>query len=203
MNDRTGTTSTSPPILLVDGFTPLPTPYFHIRRFYRKNGRNIRTLPFLLPITRDVTTYARHIKKAAARLMLQHGTDRIDIIGYSMGGVASLYAMKRLDLAKGVRTFLAYGSPFNGILMSRYSRMTRLFRTFGTQLSPGSEFLKCLHADPLPEGPRYVSLYGTQDLICRPQDCILRGAENHPLPAGHWTFVFDTGIHGTILSYLT
>lgn len=203
MDDCTGARSTPPPILLVDGFTPFPTPYFHIRRFYKKNGRDMRTVPFLLAVTRDVTTYAQHIKNAAARLMRRYDTDRIDIIGYSMGGVATLYAMKRLNLANEVRTFLAYGSPFNGALMSRYSRSTRLCRTLGTQLSPGSEFLKHLHADPLPEGPKYISLYGIRDLICRPRDCMLHGAENHHINAGHWTFVFEARIHRIVLPYLS
>lgn len=203
MDISSDTISTSPPILLIDGFTPFPTPFFHIRRFYRKNGKDIRTVPFLLAVTHDVTTYARHIKSAAARLMRRYDSDRIDIIGYSMGGVACLYAMKRLDLANEVRTFIAYGSPFNGTLVSRHSLATGLCRTLGTQLSPGSDFLENLHSDPLPEGPRYVSLYGTRDLICRPQDCILHGAENHPITAGHWTFVFDSRIHEIVMSHLT
>ena len=203
MDDYSDTRSTPPPILLVDGFTPFPTPYFHIRRFYKKKGRDIQTVPFLLAVTRDVTTYAQHIKDAAARLMRRYDTDRIDIIGYSMGGVAALYAMKRLNLAHEISTFLAYGAPFNGALMSRYSRTTKLCRRLGTQLTPGSDFLKALHSDPLPEGPKYVSLYGTRDFICRPRDCMLRGAENHPITGGHWTFVFNPSIHRTVLSYLT
>lgn len=203
MDDRSGPTGTPPPILLVDGFTPFPTPYFHIRRFYKQKGRDMQSVPYLLAVMRDVTTYARHIKGAAERLMRHYDTERIDIIGYSMGGVAALYAIKRLDFANEVRTFLAYGAPFNGALMSRYSRITKLCRTIGTQLTPGSDFLKALHSDPLPDGPKYVSLYCTRDLVCRPQDCILHGAKNPPINAGHWTFFFSPRIHRTILSYLT
>lgn len=202
MDEPYGTQS-APPILLVDGFTPFPTPYFHIRRFYKKNDRDIRTVPFVLAVTRDVTTYAQHIKNAATRLMHRCDAEQIDIIGYSMGGVAALYAMKRLNLATEVRTFLSYGAPFNGAVFSTYSRTTKLCKTLGRQLSPGSEFLRELHADPLPEGPRYVSLYGTRDLMCRPRDCMLHSAENHHIVAGHWTFVYNPRIHRIILTYLT
>ncbi|HSD12308.1 MAG TPA: hypothetical protein VLC10_02005, partial [Patescibacteria group bacterium] len=54
---------------------------------------------------------------------------------------------------------------------------------------PDSEFLKELHADPLPPGPRYVSVAGTRDLICPRGTSLLDGAEHYELPIGHAEFI--------------
>jgi len=190
------------PVLLVDGFTPVPMPYFHIRRFYRKHGRTVRLVPYRPADMKDVVTYARHITDEACRLMDDERTDVIDVIGYSMGGVAALYAMKRMGLAEYVRTFVAYCAPFHGSRLTLLSAPTGLYTRTGRQLAPDSRFLDDLHRDTLPDGPRYVALCGSKDVICSTTQCHLDGAENLQLGTGHWTFYWHKGVHRAILEAL-
>lgn len=184
------------PVLIASGFGPLPPPTDAVRDFYRQRGIRISFVPFRFSSMRNVKTYAQEI----AKTMRDHG--RINLIGFSMGGVASLFVLKRMGFAASVASFVAYGAPFQGTDVALLALPTGIFASVGRQLRPRSRFLKSLVDGPLPDGPRIVSIGGTRDLICPAESTLLPGAENFNGPFGHADFFTDLDLHAFIESHL-
>jgi len=182
------------PVLIANGFAPFPIPLHLVRDRFRALGHRTHVVPFRMKDMMDVEAFAEHIVRDARKLRLQANASRVNILGFSMGGVASLYAIKRLDLAAEVATFAGLGSPFHGATLSWFAVPSAVFSLTGLQLVPNSSFLRKLHDDPLPPGPRYVSVAGTNDLVCPPHTACLDGAEQHELPLGHAEFILDRSL---------
>lgn len=191
------------PILIANGFAPFPLPLQVVRDHYRARGYASRVVPFRLADMADVERYAAHIAAEAKTLMDKKGCDRVHLLGYSMGGVAGLYAIKRLGLAACIEAFAGLGSPFRGTMLSWFAVSSGLFSLTGAQLVPNSPFLKRLHADPLPPGPRYLSIAGSRDLICPPETSLLDGADQQELPIGHAQFLVDERVPDLVAPFLS
>lgn len=190
------------PILIANGFAPFPLPLQVVREQYRARGYATRVVPFRLADMADVERYAAHIAAEAKSLMREKRCDRVHLIGYSMGGVAGLYAIKRLGLAEHVEAFAGLGSPFHGSRFSWFAIPSGLFSLMGSQLVPRSPFLKRLHEDPLPLGPRYLTVAGTRDAVCPPATARLDGAHFRELPIGHAQFLVDERVPDLVVPHL-
>jgi pimeloyl-ACP methyl ester carboxylesterase len=179
------------PILISNGFAPFPIPLHLVCDRFKAYGFSPHVVGFRLSDMRCVERYARHIAEDARTIRRDAGVRRINLLGFSMGGVAALYALKRLGLAPQVHTFVGLGSPFLGSVASWLALPTAIFSRTGRQLAPNSPFLAELHADGLPPGPRYLTVAGTRDIICPPPTAQLDGAEHYELPIGHAEFIAD------------
>jgi pimeloyl-ACP methyl ester carboxylesterase len=187
------------PILIANGFAPFPLPLHVAIAYYRERGFEVNVVPFHLENKRDVLKYAKTVADAVTG---HSKTGKVNLIGFSMGGVASLYALKRLGIAPRVATFVALGAPFRGATIATFGQFTGIFTKTSRQLAPKSAFLADLHKDPLPPGPRYVSIGGTDDWICPLATTRLSGAENYEGPFGHQSFLIDPAVHELIEEFL-
>ena len=190
------------PLLIAEGFALFPFPYMLVRRHFRKRGRDVAFVPFAMKNMGDVTVYAESIVRVADDALCRSADGKFDLLGFSMGGVAGLYAVKRLGLAPYVRNFIAVGAPFRGTKLAYLGLPTLLYSPTGFQLMPESPFLGQLHMDPLPPGPRYVSIAGDADMVCPPKATRLDGAKNIPLAFRHIDLVFARDLYATIDSFL-
>lgn len=189
------------PVLIASGFFPVPLPLESVRTFYEKRGHATEIVPFAFDNMRDVVRYAKAVALSAAEFSGRHG-GKINLFGFSMGGVASLYAIKRLGIADRVAVLLACCSPFHGVPLAYVGIPTRLFTKVGWQLSPKSKFLRQLRSDPLPSGPRYVAVAGTHDMICPAESARFEGAELISAPYSHNDFIVNDRLHALIDGYL-
>lgn len=185
------------PLLIANGFSPLPVPDGHLVAAYRNAGFYPVVVPFKLADMMDVTKYAKDIALTLRGLHDSSGK-RIDVVGISMGGIAALYAIKFMASARFVRTFVAAGSPIKGTPASFLGEWTLFFRKTGRQLSFDSDFLKKLGEEPLPPGPRYLSVSGYFDFICPPCVSRLDDADNRLLPFQHHDLMFAAWVHQAI-----
>ena len=190
------------PIVAANGFAPFPIPLHLIRAQFRERGYHARVVPFRMDDMRDVETYAAHIAAEIERTCTEFGVDRVHLLGYSMGGVAGLHALKRLGVADRVETFVGLGSPFHGSLASWLAVPTGIFSRTGSQLVPGSPYLKALHEEPLPFGPRYLTVAGTRDRVCPPRTALLAQTQHAELPIGHVDFITDRRVTDLIVRFL-
>jgi hypothetical protein len=187
------------PLLIANGFAPFPLPEY-IFDVYRDHGHFVRVMPFRFANMRNVVTYGNAIA-TEAKLMLRRYT-QIHFVGFSMGGVAGLYAMKHLGISDHVSRFLVYGAPFHGAALSYIGLPSGIFSKVCSQLKPNSAFLRELHAIPLSSGTRYVSAAGSKDWICPARTNHLAGAHNIVLPHSHHDIVTSVNLHTTLARLL-
>lgn len=190
------------PVLMVSGFMPFPAPPYAVRNRFRRHGYQTEIVPFRVADMRDVDTYAGHVVAAADALCKAKHSVRLHLVGYSMGGVACLFALKRFGLADRVETFVSLGAPFRGSRFSRLGSASALFSRTGRQLSPDSPYLDALREGPLPDGPRYLSIAGNTDAICPPPTALLDGATHRIVPAGHLRLLFNPRIADLVARFL-
>lgn len=185
---------------MVRGFgemAPLP----HIMSWYRDQGFTVETVPFSLVNSLDVTAHAQDLTYRARALADRYGT-MINLIGFSLGGVASLYALKRLALNAEVRNFVAYGSPFLGTSLATLAQFVPPTAALSTQATRDSRFLAELRAYPPPRGVTCVSIGGTRDLIVPAGDTLLPWARCLNMRKSHTDFLLSYAVHRMIASCL-
>lgn len=200
------------PVVICDGFSPIPRPSGIGQSYYAARGWKTFIVPYDGKAMRDTRMYAALIDQHVRGALIQCGVKQAHIVAHSMGGVAALYAIKRLDMADHVANFVGFGSPFHGtnvvkLLGAPLSELLKLANLagFGTtldQLLENSEFLKRLHADPLPAGPNHVSLAGSNDFIVTPKRTLLAGAYQETRAFGHESFLISHSLHRWMESFL-
>lgn len=187
-------TITRRPVLICGCFFPVPPPLEIPARVYASEGHIVEIVPWNLFDMTDVVDYARHIEKYGQAFTSRAGAP-INIVAHSLGGVAALYAVKRLGLGTSVSRLVAFGSPFNGSMVAYAGYLNPLFVNIGNQIAPESPFLKDLLAGPLPPGLRVASVAGFSDRICPPPETVMKDADLYIWPFGHTDFMFSENLH--------
>lgn len=113
-----------------------------------------------------VDEIAAQIAEAALKLKEETGAEKIDVVAFSMGALASRYFIQRLSGKNFVRRFISLSGPHNGT----YAAYLRSFIHKGVRdMLPGSEIINDLNSDDDPWGNVQVySFYSPYDLIVFP-----------------------------------
>jgi predicted alpha/beta hydrolase family esterase len=132
-----------------------------------------------------VATIARALVRECHEAMERAGTDRVSLVGHSLGGVVVRYAVQELGLEPHVRTAVTVAAPHRGTRAALLGRGTLV-----ASLRPGSPLLEELRRRARPSSVRWVSYYSDADLVVRPRSSRLDepglGATNVLVPgAGH------------------
>ena len=193
-----------PPLLIVGGFYPLltPMPLGRAARYFRRRGRAVWIVPHGFRSMRDIDRRAGLVAAEIRRILCRTGSDRLDILAYSMGGPAALRALQREDLAGRVRSFVSYGAPYRGSTASLAILLTGYFARMADQLLPGSEILEEIAAAGLPPGLHYDSAAGAKDWLCPPEQALLPGAEHVLCEHGHLDFLVNDSVYAFLEQHL-
>lgn len=194
-------TETRRPVLICSCFYPTPPPLETVVNTFTSLGHEVQVVPWRLEDMADVVSYARHIAACGRALAEKHGAP-INIVAHSMGGVAALYAVKRLGLSSIVSRMVAFGSPFRGTPIAYASFFNPIFFNLGLQLAPGSAFLNDLASDPLPSEVHVVSVSGSRDRICARSETALAGSVQQDWPFSHTDFMFSVILHRRVDIFL-
>ncbi len=198
---RRNKTASRPPILLIRGFgeaAPLP----HIVRWYRDRGFDFRTMPFSVLNSMDIVRHGREVRRLATELAEDRGA-KINLIGYSLGGIVGLYALNCLGLHRIVAKFAAYGSPFQGTPIARLAHLVPPFLPLDWQVTPRSRFLTDLLADRTADQVPKLSVGGRRDLVVPAAATQLPRAKNLLLDCSHSCFMHDTRPHEPIVEFFS
>lgn len=191
------------PLLIANGFFPVfPLPVDGIRSFLSGTNRPVAVVPYRLSDMCDIVDYSDSVFREAVDLARSTSSPCIDILGFSMGGLAALYAVKRRGLSAVVRKLVAYGSPFQGLHTAALLLPGGIYAKTGLQMLPGSHFMRELHDREIPSGTEVVSLGGKYDLICPASRTLLLGATCRTLPYGHSSFLMDRNLFAAIERFL-
>jgi triacylglycerol lipase len=140
-----------------------------------------------------IAELARQVQERADALLAKHACERIDLVGFSMGALASRYYLQRCQGRDHVRRFVSISGPHAGT----WTAFALPFEGV-RQMRPGSALLRDLDADSEPFGDVEVHcLYTSLDLMIVPAtSSILRNAHSvHRLrvPIHRW-MLRDRGV---------
>lgn len=157
---------TRPPVVLLHGFIDNRSVFVLLRRsLARHGGQRVESLNYS-PLTCDIRTAAallgRHIEEICERA----GSERVDIVGHSLGGLIARYYVQRLGGDRRVRALVTLGTPHAGTRVVRLANAHPIVR----QMRPGSEVIEEL-ATPAPGcRTRFVSFWSDLDHVMDPPE---------------------------------
>jgi triacylglycerol lipase len=113
------------------------------------------------------------------------GAERVDVVGFSAGGVVARLWARDLGGAARARHMVLLGSPNHGAGLAEQARILDPGRCLPAcrQLVPSSRLLAALNrGDETPDGPTWASVWTTQDqVVTPPESARLDGAVNVPV----------------------
>ena len=188
------------PILLAHGIIDNHTIFALMRRqLHRRGFSSIHTFSYS-PLTLDVRRTAERMGQEIEAICAASGSDKIHVIGHSLGGLIARYYAQRLGGDERVHTCVTLGTPHQGTMAARLLRwpLVKLVR-------PDSDLMAEL-AEPAPDcRTRFVAFYSDVDQLIVPQrrarlrhpDLIARNVRINGV--GHLSLPF----HGEVVHQIT
>jgi triacylglycerol lipase len=152
------------PILLIHGIMDNRSVFTVFRRALARRGFGVVHAVNYSLFTGDLRAAAHQLRGHVERLCEQTGSDRVHIVGHSLGGVIARYYVQRMGGAAHVDTLVTLGSPHGGTLAA-YLLPTPLAR----QLRPGSPTLAQLERRAPGCSTRFLVVWSRMDEMVVPQ----------------------------------
>ncbi len=195
--------SASPPVLIIHGFLGTRGSMYMLERRLVQDGFvcvsfNLGTLN-----VRDIRRSAFLIHRKIERILAQTPSQRIDIIGHSMGGLIGLYYVKKLGGSARVRKLIMLGTPVRGTWIALAGVLTLgLWSTSSWQLLPRSRFLDELAQGPMPPGVEVTTIAAARDWVVPLPTTRLTGASAATVPLGHSSLVLSEDVYRRVIHTL-
>lgn len=167
--DMSWTRPDAPPVVLVHGFMGTRGTMLPLTRRFQRDGRVVFSYAYgtlnLASIRRSAEDLASHLRDICEKLEVE----KVDLVGYSMGGLIGLHAVKFLQGHHYVRNLVMMGTPLRGTWVGLAGVATvGAISPSVWQVLPGSPFLEDLLAAPVPEGVRLRQIHAASDAFCPP-----------------------------------
>lgn len=183
------------PILLIHGFLHNSSAWRYHR--YRLVKEGFRVYYINLSSFDSIQQSAQKVALKAKQIAEETGTEELDIIGHSRGGlVGSCYAT---DYApkNTVKRVITLGSPMNGTKVASLATPMKFFRSV-KQMSKQSEFTQQQNKKNEQSTTKFYHLAGLGDLIVHPNSSALgsnKKAEKQEFSGlGHTRFLFSSKV---------
>ncbi|MEH1789034.1 triacylglycerol lipase [Nostoc sp.] len=151
------------PVLLIHGIDDTEAVFHKMRAYLIQRGWSVYSLN-LVPNNGDVglDELAKQIADFVTASFAPE--QRLDLVGFSMGGIVSRYYIQRLGGINRVQRFLTISSPHHGTVVAYGSR-----RPGCVQMRPNSIFLKDLNSNAVILGQLdFTSIWTPYDLMIIP-----------------------------------
>ncbi|MGW8061906.1 esterase/lipase family protein [Streptomyces ziwulingensis] len=157
-------TPTSSPVVLLHGFIDNRSVFLLLRRSLAQHGRHqIESLNYS-PLTCDIRTAAELLGRHIEEICERTGSERVDIVGHSLGGLIARYYVQRLGGDLRVRTLVTLGTPHAGTRVVPLANAHPIVR----QMRPGSTVLEELTRPAPGCRTRFVSFWSDLDRVMDP-----------------------------------
>ncbi|MEH1820834.1 MAG: triacylglycerol lipase [Nostoc sp.] len=151
------------PVLLIHGIDDTEAVFHKMRAYLIQRGWSVYSLN-LVPNNGDLglDELAKQVADYVTATFAPE--QRLDLVGFSMGGIVSRYYVQRLEGLNRVQRFLTISSPHHGTVVAYGS-----WRPGCIQMRPNSIFLKDLNSDAVMLGQiDFTSIWTPYDLMIVP-----------------------------------
>lgn len=189
------------PVLLVHGFAANKSNWLFLQRDLRAAGfGHVHALNYN-PLTTDIPGIAAACSARARDLMAATGSDRVHLIGHSLGGIVARYAVSVGGLHEAA-TCLTVASPHQGVPGARLAIGPTV-----RQLRPGSTLLRRMADGSRPGATRFVAYWSNLDLLvpghrARIVEPTLRAANVRIADEGHLSILLSRRLLASVLHEL-
>jgi pimeloyl-ACP methyl ester carboxylesterase len=154
----------SPPVVLLHGFIDNRSVFLLLRRSLAQHGRHqIESLNYS-PLTCDIRTAAELLGRHIEEICERTGSERVDVVGHSLGGLIARYYVQRLNGDLRVRTLVTLGTPHAGTRVVPLANAHPIVR----QMRPGSAVLEELTMPAPGCRTQFVSFWSDLDRVMDP-----------------------------------
>ncbi|MGW2644782.1 esterase/lipase family protein [Streptomyces sp. NPDC001393] len=153
-----------PPVVLLHGFIDNRSVFVLLRRNLAQHGRQRVASLNYSPLTCDIRTAAELLGRHVEELCERTGSDRVDIVGHSLGGLIARYYVQRLGGDLRVRTLVTLGTPHSGTRAAPLANAHPIVR----QMRPGSGVIEELNRPAPGCRTRFVSFWSDLDSVMVP-----------------------------------
>lgn len=179
--DRQPTPEGVVPVVLVHGYDGTPASFDVLSRRLRSSGRQVVVVQLPDRGTGDIEVSAGVVARAVDRT----GASRVDLVGYSAGGIVVRAYLDQPGVAARARHVVLLGAPNHGAQLASLAALLgpRLCAGACAQLVPGSALLarlnQLIRGNEFPAGPDVTSIWTAVDrTVTPPSSAVLAGARN-------------------------
>ena len=193
----------APAVLLIHGFLGTRGSMYMLERRLVDDGFVVVSFNIGALNSRDIRRSAFMIHRKIERILAQTPSQKIDIVGHSMGGLIGLYYIKKLGGHARVRRLVLMGTPVRGTWFALAGIATLgFFSTSSWQLLPRSRFLDELAQGPLPPDVEIHTLAAARDWVVPLRSTRVPGASNVTVPLGHSSLVVAEDVYRRLVGIL-
>ncbi len=196
-------TPSAPPVLLIHGFLGTRGSMYMLERRLVDDGFVVVSFNIGTLNVRDIRRSAFLIHRKIERILAQTPSQKIDILGHSMGGLIGLYYVKKLGGNARVRKLIMMGTPVRGTWAALAGVVTLgLWSTSSWQLLPRSRFLDELAQGPMPPGTDVYTIAAARDWVVPLATTRIAGATATTVPLGHSSLVVAEEVYKRVINTL-
>lgn len=176
------------PVLCVHGLHDRGVVFRRVRRALEARGVTVETIDLPSSGRLPVAELARLVVGAGEALKQRTGAEKIDLVGFSMGALASRFAVQRLGAAAWVRRFISISGPHAGTWTAYLLGFAGV-----RDMRPNSALLMDLAKDKDPWGAVEVHAFWT------PYDLMILPARSSQLRGVRSERTFPVALHPLML----
>lgn len=189
------------PVVLLHGFLGTRGTLEPLTHTLQGQGRPVFSYALGQLSTRSFEESARTLIEHLRTMKRELGTARVDMVGYSMGGIVGLHALKQLGAARWARSLIMLGSPVHGTRLgwAGIAAMGAISDSVW-QVLPNSRYLQTLRQRPLPSGVRLCQVHAHADRFCpvSPKLDEVASDDYHLIEGVHASLLVSQHSHGLV-----